>query len=485
MPTLNKIQQVTLIALQQYPDIYARFNAGDRRITAPIMAMQHMLAELGRDVDVSEIEPFVKSREATILADASNKGILPLGTPCQHKVLIENKGTQRCTISSGRVFEDGQGRPWRFLQNAEIQAGESIEVLAEQSQVREVKKTIIESIPFNQFSLPIEDDMSLVSMHVKDQDDNVYSFKTRWMNTLAGDYAITLKTNSLREIILEFGDSERFGRTLQANTTLTINLIETYGEVEVTALKEATLQQINNSNESKLKFKFKTDGLIRMGANPLSINQMRLLASYPAYDDNSVFLGNFNFTVRKNFMTRTHFINVWNEAIHEQHFAASYENINHLFVSFVPKNNGEKALMQDEIAQLIARMDNLYSNGRTKFIQHEERPFKIFISANLSPVHDDQAVKEQIKALLLSNYGKEQIASSYYQSNGFNTQEISKLINKNIAAFQDRQSDFKIAIEDLNANKIKPNQWLFISESSITFDIKRSSGEGEGLWAIL
>jgi hypothetical protein len=43
----------------------------------------------------------------------------------------------------------------------------------------------------------------------------MYNFVTRWMNTLAGDYAITLKTNSLREIILEFGDSDRFGRTLQ------------------------------------------------------------------------------------------------------------------------------------------------------------------------------------------------------------------------------------------------------------------------------
>jgi hypothetical protein len=53
-------------------------------------------------------------------------------------------------------------------------------------------------------------------------------------------------------------------------------VIETYGEVDATALKEATLQQINSAKESKLKFKFKTDGLIRMGANPLSINQMRL-----------------------------------------------------------------------------------------------------------------------------------------------------------------------------------------------------------------
>jgi hypothetical protein len=36
-----------------------------------------------------------------------------------------------------------------------------------------------------------------------------------------------------------------------------------------------------------------------MGANPLSIDQMRLLASYPTHDDNAVFLGNFDFLVRK------------------------------------------------------------------------------------------------------------------------------------------------------------------------------------------
>jgi hypothetical protein len=63
-------------------------------------------------------------------------------------------------------------------------------------------------------------------------------------------------------------------------------------------------------------------------------------------------------------------------------------------------------------------------------------------------------------------------------NNGFNLQEIISLINKQIPAFQDRQSDFKIDIEDLSQNSIKPSHWLFISEDSITFDIKRSTGLG-------
>lgn len=485
MPSLSKIQQVTLIALQQYPEIAARFNAGDPTITAPIQAMQHIMAELGRDVDVSELEPFVKSREATILADASNKGILPLATPCQHYVTVINTGTERLTIASGRGFEDGQGRVWRFLQNAEILANNQARVLAEQSQVRSISRTIIETVPFAQFSLPILEDMSLVALNVKDQNNQVYNFVTRWMNTKAGDYAITLKTNSLREIILEFGDTARFGHTLEANTVLNIQMIESYGYVDVTGLKEASFQELLIPQEGKLRLRFADNGLVRMGANPLSIDQMRLLASYPTHDDNAVFLGNFDFLVRKKFMARSHYINVWNEAIHEQYFGADINNINRLFVSVKPKNASEYTLICNEIKQLIAQVDSLYADNRTVFIVPEERQFKITVKATLSPVHDTEAVKEQIKTLLLSNYGKEQIAASYFLSNGFNLQEIIKLINTNIVAFQDRQSDFKIDIEDLTAKPIKPNQWLYIGASSITFDIQRSKGMGESLWTVL
>lgn len=485
MPSLSKIKQVTLIALQKYPEIAARYNAGDPSVTAPIEAMQHMLAELGRDVDVSEIEPFVKSREASILADASNKGILPTATPCQHYVDIINTGTERVTIAGGRLFEDGQGRIWRFLQSAEILAKDQSKVLAEQSQIRTIERTIIESIPFYQFTLPILEDLSLVTLYVTDQDENIYDYVVKWMNVKAGDYGFTLKTNSLREITLEFGDSGRFGRTLEANTVLNVQMVESYGYVDVTGLKEASLQEILTAKESKLRIRFAENGLVRMGADPLTIDQMRLLASYPTHDDNAVFLGNFEFLVRKKFMARTHYLNVWNESIHEVYFGASIDHINHLFVSFVPKNPDETALIFDEIKQLIAKVDNLYANNKTVLIAPEERQFNITIKGTLAPVHDEETVKSQIKTLLLSNYGKEQIAASYYLSNGFNLQEINKLITKNIVAFQDRQSDFKIDIEDLDANPVKPNQWLYIGPDSITFDIKRSKGMGESKWTVL
>lgn len=484
MPSLSKIQQVTLIALQEYPEIYARYTAGDPTVTAPINAMQHIMAEIGREVEVSEVEPFIKSREATILADASNKGILPIGTPFQHKVAIRNRGNSRIVLQAGRVFEDGQGRPWRLLQNADIAPGESVEVLAEQSQVRTINKTVIESIPFNQFPIEIEEDMALVSLMIEDQDKNSYRLAVGWMNTLAGEYAFTVKTNTLREIILEFGDSARFGRTLEANTSLNIIMVETYGEIDKASLKEAMLQELNNADEGKLQINFTDAGVVRMGANPLSIEQMRVLASYPTYDDNAVFLGNFDFLIRKKFLSRCHYINVWNEMIHEQYYGANINNINHLFVTVVPKHAAEYELICDEIKQLISKVDSLYSYGNVKFLPAVERQFQIKIKAMLSPVHDPEVVKEQIKSLLVSNYGKEQLAASYNMSNGFNLQEIISLINKQITAFQDRQSDFKIDIEDLNVNKVKPDHWLYISPASITFDIQRLSGVGSGMWTL-
>lgn len=484
MPSLSKVKQVTEIALQDFPQTSARYRAGDPTVTAQLNAIQHMLAEIGRDIEVSELEPFRKSREATILADATNKGILPIGTPCQHYVRISNNSTERTTLQSGRVFEDGQGRPWRLLQNAEIQGNGYADVMAEQSQIRQIKRTIIETIPFYQFSVPIEDDMSMVTISVTDQDQNAYNFITRWMNSTAGERAITLSTNSLREITLEFGDSTRFGRTLEANTELTIQIIETYGELDPSALKEAMLQQINTPQEAKLQMKFVSDGLVRMGANPLSIDQMRLLASYPTHDDNAVFLGNFDFLVRKKFMARCHYLHVWNETVHERYFGASIKNINHLFVSVVPKFANEYNLICEEIRQLIGRVDSLYSGDKTVFHAVEERPFNVYINATLSSVHDVETVRNQIKTLLMSNYGKQQIATSYNLEEGFNLQEIIKLMNTQISAFQDRQSDFNITIEDLGVAPIKPNQWLYMSEHSIHINIKRSSGVGGGLWAV-
>ncbi len=195
MPTLSKIEEITLQVMQDFPNIAARYAAGDPTIVAPLKSMMHTLAEVSRDVDISELEPFIKTRDATILADASNKGILPLCTPCQHYIEVKNNGNSNLSLQSNRSLLDGLGRPWRLLQSVNAAPGETATVLVEQSEIRTVEYTPETTETFHNYALDLKEETDLVQLSVKDQDNNIYNFVTRWMNTKAGDLAITLKTN--------------------------------------------------------------------------------------------------------------------------------------------------------------------------------------------------------------------------------------------------------------------------------------------------
>ena len=486
MPSLAKIQAITEQVLQDYPAFYARYMAGDTSIAAPIRSIQHIMAEFGRDVDISEIEPFVRSKEASILADASNKGILPLCTPCQHAVEIRNTDkTHTLKVASGRVIEDGQGRAWRLLQSVNVPADSIATVTAEQSEIKQISYSPEVTETFHNLELELEDDLYLFQLDVEDQDNNSFSFVTRWMNTNAGDYTITLKTNTRRKIIMEFGDSERFGRTLEVGNVLSIRMFHSHGDIDVSQLREASLKEVNNSVEQRAVIRFKPDGLIKRGANPLTIEQMSLLSSYPLYDDNPVFLGNFNFSTLKKFLSRSEYLNVWNEVVEEQHYGASYLNINKLFVAVNAKFSSEQSALQDDIRQYLGKADQLYSgDDKVIFKQVVERPFQLFIKGLLSPVHDIENVKEQIKTLLLRYYGRGTTAACYYLPNGLNHQELGKVL-KTIAAFQDRSSDIKLATEDLSLNPPKPHEWLYLTEDSIHIDIATTTNVGESRWSVL
>jgi hypothetical protein len=483
MPTLAKIQELSLQVLQDYPAYAARYAAGDPTITAPLQVIQHVLAEFGRDVDISELEPFIKTRDATILADASNKGILPLCTPCQHYIEVINNGNNNLSLASGRVILDGQGRPWRLLQSVNAAKGETVAVLAEQSELREITYSPTVTEQFHNYALDLQSDVDLVQLSVTDQDGNSYGFVTRWMNTNANDKAIILKTNTHRKMTLEFGDSSRFGTTLQAGTILTIQIIESFGEIDAALLREASLETVDTATEQRAVIRFKTDGLFRTGADPLNIEQLRLLSSYPDSDD-AVFLGNYNYSCLKRFLPRSNFLNVWNEVEQEANYGPSYLNINKMFVAVAAKNSPEQTLLQEDLANYIALLNNLYK-GKVVFHAVEERAFNLTIQGLLSPVHNAEAVKEQIKTLLLKYYGRETIATSYYIADGFNSQEIAKLLSDNISAFQDRTSDFKIMMEDLENNPIKPHQWTYLTADSITLDIKQTKNSGGSRWSII
>ncbi|NUF43096.1 hypothetical protein [Acinetobacter pittii] len=481
MQTLNDVKKRLLINLQDYPEIALRYQNGDPIVVAMLQAQAGMIADQSTDIELAKIEPFIKSNVRTILADATNKGILPVATPCQHYIEVENKGTVALVIAAGRYFDDVQGRTWRFLQTVHANPGETVLVQAEQSEIRTIDYQTIFTEDFLQVDIDIQDELHLCGIRIYDDSGNNYKYRKRWLNCPPGEYAFNLKTDTLRKITAEFGDSLRCGNTVQANTVLSFEIIESEGQIDTSQLREASLQEIVNVEEAKAQLKFQTGGLIRAGTDPLSIEQLRLLSSYPTDEKDTVFLGNHDYAVRAAFMARCKYVTVWNEAVQDKYYKSSLDDINHLHLAFVAKNPDETELLAKDIKYFIGVTDSLYQD-RVHVNEVEQRLFKIEINAKLAPVHDVETVREQITTLLISRYGRDSLSSSYFLADGFNTQELIDSIKKNITAFQDHISDFNVLAEDLTDNPIKPHQWTYIDKSSITINIKRTATTGANLW---
>jgi hypothetical protein len=479
--------ETRLVASLDDAAIAERYQAGDPLVVQQVRANAAYLALLAREIDVATIEPFIKTRDRSILADATNKGILPVATACQHTLTVSNSGAATVTLSQGRLIEDSNGRPWRLLASVTVAGGATGDVLAEQSELRQVTYSVPLSEPFHRVPVTLQAGLLLAGLTILDTDviPNTYRHAPRWMNVSPLEYAVTITTDSLRRVLVEFGDDLRAGRTVATAQQFVFQIIESYGSVDTATLKDAALSDVLTTAEQKVRVRFKVGGLVRAGADPLSIGQLRLLASYPAlYDENAVFLGSFDFLARKKFMARVDYLAVWNETIQERAYGVvELSDINHLNIATVAKNPLEQATVVSDIQQLIGRSDSLY-DGRVKVRAVVERPYQLLITGRLAAVHDLDTVAAQIRGLLTAKYGKGTIAASRWMPDGINLQEISRLMRGNITAFQDRISDFVVGSENLGANTIKPHEWLYLTDASITVTLSRTADTGGSLWTL-
>lgn len=487
MSERSKILESINSHINDYPEVAERWRAGDPTVRAMLTSMVEAVVYLKRDNDVNAIEPFIKSRNRTIIADAINKGVLPVATPCQHKLTIENSAPVTLTLSQGRLIEDGTGRQWRLLAAVSVGAGEVKTVLAEQSVVNRVSLTIPINEPFYNVTLSTTDGAYFAAIGVTNTTTGeVYQHAPKFMNAAIGTPTYTLQSDNLTDIDVIFGASDRAGKTVQAGEVYEFAITQSYGAVEAVNLGQAALSELVTGDESGLNIYFKAGDMVRAGANPLTVNQLRLLASFPAmYDRNAVFMGNFTFLIMQHFMNRFDYMSVWNEAVQERYYGASLDNINHLNLAVMPKagSASEKQQLITDIKQLIARADSLL-DGRVKVKAVVERPYSITIDARLAAVHDIDSVRVQIKELLLLGYGKGSLAAIHHNADGFNQQEIATRIRTNVSAFQDRISDFAVTGEDVATNPVKPHEWAYLSEASITINVTRTADSGNAVWTM-
>ncbi len=478
-----ELETIILGVLGDYPQIAERYRAKDPTVCAMIGSIKHLIVALSQDMHHNASEPFIKSKDKTIIADAISKGILPTATPSRHRVQIENMGTAPVSLSAGRVIEDNMGRPWRLLSATRVNAQAKVIVECEQSVQIEHRHLCGVTEPFYWLNLPIHEDMHLASISItKPATSTVYRYTPKFMNAKAGEAVYTLVSENLSSISVIFGDDARCGQTIQAGDQLVITLTHSYGKIEPDTLKNATLQSLHTADEKRLGLIFVPDGLVRAGTSPLSIDQMRLLASFPStYDQNAVFMANFDMLLRQHLMDRIAFMSVWNETLHERHYGASVDNINHLNLTIVAKNSRDQAALENDAKLLIAKADSLL-DGRVRIKAVEQKSYALTIEGVLAGVHDIDGVSAQIKGLLLSRYGKQSIAASYPNPNGFNSQEIATLIRTQIPAFQDRISDF--VVKRGNNNLIRPHEWVYLTENSITVTLTRTADVSANIWTI-
>lgn len=485
MSERNNILESIGSHINDYPEVAERWRAGDPTVRAMLTSIVEAAVFLKRDNDVNAIEPFIKSKNRTIIADAINKGILPVATPCQYNITIESSAKNTITLSQGRLIEDGTGRQWRLLAAVTLGAGEVKKVLVEQSIINRTLVTVPVNEPFYTLALATTDDAYFSAIGVTNTTiGEVYQHSPKFMNASIGQPVYTLQSDNLTNINLIFGATGRAGKTVQAGEVYEIAITQCYGEVDPTTLRQASLNELLISDESKLSLYFKDGDMIRAGANPLTINQLRLLASFPSmYDRNAVFMGNFTFLVMQHFMSRLNYMAIWNETTHERYYGASLDNINHLNLTIIPRLNTdvEKAQLITDIQQLVARADSLL-DGRVRVMSAIERPYQITITGRLAAVHDMDSVRIQIKELLLENYGKGSLAANHHNADGFNLQEVSTRLRNKVVAFQDRISDFTVSGEDVAQNPIKPHEWAFLSDASITINLTRTADSGNAIW---
>ncbi len=487
MSERSKILESINSNINDYPDIAELWRVGDPTVSAMLISIVEAAIYLKRDNDVNSIEPFIKSKNRTIIADAINKGILPVATPCQHQLTVENGSLSTLTLSQGRLIEDGTGRQWRLLAAVTVGAGGVKTVLTEQSTVNRVDMTVPINEPFYKVSLSTTDNAYFSAIAITNTTTGEsYQHTPKFMNAGLNQPAYTLQSDNLTDINVIFGANDRAGKTVQAGETYQFMITQSYGEVDPASLRQAALSEIVINDESALNLYFKKGDMIRAGSNPLTIDQLRLLASFPAmYDRNAVFMGNFTFLVMQHFMSRFTYMAIWNETTHERYYGADLDSINHLNLAVVTKssNANENTQLITDISQLVARADSLLE-GRIRVKAVRERPYRIEIKGRLAGVHDLDSVKTQIKELLLAGYGKGSLTAIHHNADGFNLQEIATRLRDNITAFQDRISDFTVSGEDVASQPVKPHEWAFLNDASITINLTRTADSGNAIWTM-
>jgi len=465
--TREDFQAAMAAEISNHPTAAQLYQAGDPRLLAQLGAMATMLTMVSQQIDFQSMEPFVKARDTTVLADATLKGILPFARPARVTLAIQNThATAKMTVSIGRRFIGEQGRVYVAETGATIDPGATGTVTARQMTTRTFTHTVSGSVPFYAVQIPEPTDPELeISGVLVSVGGQSYPYTPEFSNLAANEPGFVLETDENRRLHAKFGWKDTFGVQPANGATISFVIEETYGVSKLTAGQSFTFESATLAADRVAKIAL--DSVVFVGADPVDIQTMREWAQYPStYDASAVYLGNFDFLVRRN-LPNLRFLSVWNEQVEESVRGASVANINTLFVTAL-MDGATTTWLQSQIKTIIGNADDSY---RIKFVAAAEVAVPITVSAQVSVVHDPDDVASKIRAILDGLYGRDAAAVKQGMMVP-NYKRIYDALRAGIPALQDAASDLQITIPQA---AIKPEQYRYMSEASMTVSVTQST----------
>ena len=473
--TAKEFEAEALSRLAGFPMIAQYVQAGDPRVLAQIRAQSAMLAMLAEQIEVAKFEPFVKSRDSTVLADATLKGILPLARSCRVNLSVTNNDAAPFTLAAGRRLNDPKGRIFMVDSDVTIAAGETETVAATQQTTRTIAHQVAVATPFYRMEVTPGDatDSYLASLAVW-LGAQEFAYTPEWFNVQPGDFAYQAETDERRRLMVCMGSTDVVGYGVQAGDAFELRVTECEGKIEDLGTGEPfALEYVYTVADGKQVLLL--DEVSDTGAAPPTSADLRVMARYPSiYDHNAVYLGEFDLLLRR-YLTGIEFLSVWNEQIEEYFRGASLDQINRLFVA--GRVDGvTDAQFQARVKELIARADDSY---RIVFVDVQDYAVSVAVTGQIATIHDRATVEAQIRGAILADYAAGSPLVSSGMSNPLRVQALSALLKEKVPAFQDELSDFDVEISMVGTPL--PEQFVQITNDSLDVTLEYAEHNG-GLW---
>lgn len=487
MYTKADFQKAIRDSIANYPAIAPLYQAGDPGIMQPLDAMATMLAMQSAQIEAAYTETFEKARDSTVLADAAMRGIVRKGRAARVRLRINNTGSSTYTVETARTLLDSAGLLWRIETPATVLAGGS--ATFEATQIRSVVIThmVSGSEPFYAIEVPVaDDDAYLCAIAVSDADGN-YEYRDRYVNTAADERVFHVEADDRQTVYVRFGFDGVVGVQPKDGASITLTVFYTNGEVNPAYGSPFSFEYLGSPAESLVELKM--DALLVAGENPIAMSALRDLARYPSvYDSNAVFLGEFDFLVRRNFPT-LQFLSVWNESAEEKARGPSVDNINTLFVACLSGEGGEAVLIEDDPAAPVAPVvmadadltgtqkaikaaiqaaDDSY---RVRFFTPIHSKIRMTINARVSSSYVASDVSQKIAEALLAEFGATAASSRRGRQRPL-YQRVYALLRQKVAALSDGEADLTVVIDEPDTLLSRPELWRYLDADTLTISVE-------------